>query len=65
MSQGHKMADVTVLVTYQSRNGTMDTKVCLINGAELLIDLTEKAREALVTQHNIEQFRMKRCAIIV
>lgn len=62
---GNKMADVTVLVTFQDRNGSTLTRVCLINGAELLIDLTEKAREALITQHNVEQFRMKRLEIMV
>ena len=59
------MADVTVLVTLKDRNGSTSTRVCLINGSELLIDLTEKAREALITQHNIEHFRLVRCAIMV
>lgn len=60
-----KMADVAVMVTYQTRYANYDSKVCLVNGAELLIDLELKAREVLYTQHNIENVAIVRISVIL
>lgn len=62
---GPKMADIAVMVTYQTRYANYDSKICLINGAELLIDIETKARDALVTQHNVENAALVRLSVIL
>lgn len=60
MSQQTHMADIAVTVIFRTRNGDLNSKICLINGAELCIDLIELCRQALISQHGVEIFEMQK-----
>lgn len=59
------MADVAIMLTFQKRDGSTDSKVVLVSGAELLIDVDIKCREALTKQHEIEHFGLKRITLML
>lgn len=60
-----RMANVAIMVTYLKRDGSTDSKIVLVSGAELLIDTETKCAEALTKQYDVEYFELKRITLML